>query len=74
MAFPQEVTLTLDSLITLAQDVEPYILEWPGVSEEEAEAAVLIEWAIARVPPTPLLWVGAWRARRGGVACTHAQR
>ena len=27
-----------------------------------------IEWAIARVPPTPLLWVWAWRAQRSKAA------
>ena len=35
--------LTLDSLVTLQSDVEPYVLDWPGVSlGENKEALVLV--------------------------------
>ena len=34
--------LTLEGLITIDQDVEPYILQWPGTPEEDGVIEVFV--------------------------------
>ena len=36
-----EPPLTLEGLITLDQDVEPYVLQWPAEKEEDGNMDVL---------------------------------